>query len=327
MNTVGDLDRGAVERGGRTGRARAEQVGQELPAGLGDDRRVDAEEAAAVLVVVLERGLLGVAQHVTGGVEEHDRAVALEVGLREDAGRAAGLGHAEAVPAAEVLECVDALAGRAVDLAARLGEGQHAVARRRAAGRRRAWGWANDAYGLRMDDVEAIPSAAAAAPLAHARARADVVAAGGQRAGHADAHAVLGEPARLDPPQPLRSDRAAGGRPALRQAHHDARTHRAVGHVAHAPSERERLTRQHLAWGADRPQRHRRLGRRRRLDRSGRRGRRRREQRDRGQRQPARTACTSHGGFLLPLSGTMWACLEGLQPPSGASVLPIGSES
>ena len=130
VDAVRDLDPGAVERGGRAGGAGAEQVGQELPVGLGDDRRVDAEEAAAVLVVVLERGLLGGVQHVTGGVEEHHGAVALEVALGEDAGRAAGLADAEVVLAAEVLERVDALAGRAVGLAARLGEGEHAEARR-----------------------------------------------------------------------------------------------------------------------------------------------------------------------------------------------------
>ena len=63
MDAVGDLDRRLVE-GGLARGARAEDVAEERPVGLGLDRRVDAEEAAARLEITLERGLLGVVEHV-----------------------------------------------------------------------------------------------------------------------------------------------------------------------------------------------------------------------------------------------------------------------
>ena len=63
MHAVGDLD-GGLRDGGRAGGARAQHVGQEGPVALGVDRRVDADEAAAVAVVVLEGRLLGVCEDV-----------------------------------------------------------------------------------------------------------------------------------------------------------------------------------------------------------------------------------------------------------------------
>ena len=84
---VGDLDRRLRRRGRGALGARSEHVGQELPLGLGGDRVADGEEAAAFGEVGLERGLLGVAEHVAGGAGEDHGAVALEVGLREGRSR------------------------------------------------------------------------------------------------------------------------------------------------------------------------------------------------------------------------------------------------
>ena len=50
VNAVGDLDRRRLDRR-LAGRARTEDVGVELPGGLGLDRRADPEEAAAVVEV------------------------------------------------------------------------------------------------------------------------------------------------------------------------------------------------------------------------------------------------------------------------------------
>ena len=62
---------------------------------------MDADEAAAVAVVLLERGLLRGVEHVAGGVEEDDDAVLLEVGEVELAGVVGDL-HGEAQVLAEL---------------------------------------------------------------------------------------------------------------------------------------------------------------------------------------------------------------------------------
>ena len=74
----------------------ADQVAVPRPVVLGVGGRVDAGVAAAGLDVALERRLLGRGEHVTGGGEEDDDLVLLEVGVVED--RAVlGHGHREVV--------------------------------------------------------------------------------------------------------------------------------------------------------------------------------------------------------------------------------------
>ena len=78
VDAVRDLDRAGLDAG-PPARTRAEHVGQELPAGLGLDRRADTDEAAAIRVVVLERLLLSAGEQVAGRVEEDHRAVLRQV--------------------------------------------------------------------------------------------------------------------------------------------------------------------------------------------------------------------------------------------------------
>ena len=83
MNAVGHLHRRRLHVR-LAGRARSEDVGVELPVGLCLDRGADPEEAAAVVEVALERGLLLVTeQGRCRRVEEHDRAVPPETRLGE----------------------------------------------------------------------------------------------------------------------------------------------------------------------------------------------------------------------------------------------------
>ena len=90
MDAVEDLD-GAGLRRRAARRAGAEDVGQERPARVGLDRRADADEAAALLEVRLEVRALRVGQRARDArVQEHDRAVGVEVRgreLRADVGR------------------------------------------------------------------------------------------------------------------------------------------------------------------------------------------------------------------------------------------------
>ena len=78
MDAVGDLD-GRELRCDASGRTRAEQSGHERPGRVGLDRRADADEAAALLVVRLEVRALRVRERTRHArVQEHDRAVLVE---------------------------------------------------------------------------------------------------------------------------------------------------------------------------------------------------------------------------------------------------------
>ena len=98
-----DLDgrgRGAVRVVVEVG---TDQVAVPRPVVLGVGGRVDAGVAAAGLDVALERRLLGRGEHVTGGGEEDDDLVLLEVGVVEDAA-VLGHGHREVVGDGELLD-------------------------------------------------------------------------------------------------------------------------------------------------------------------------------------------------------------------------------
>ncbi len=135
VHPVRHLDRRAGHGGG-AGRPGAEQVGQERPVRLGLDRRVDAQEAAALVEVGLERGLLGVVEHVPGRVEEDDRPVQLEVRGVELAGVVGDI-DVEPVLGAELGDRADAGARRGMLLGRRLREDEHLVLDAAAVGRRR----------------------------------------------------------------------------------------------------------------------------------------------------------------------------------------------
>ena len=81
VDAVADLD-DLLGRAGRAARggARADQVAEEGAARLALGGAADADEAAAVLDVALERGLLRGVERVAGVAEEDDGAVAVEVG-------------------------------------------------------------------------------------------------------------------------------------------------------------------------------------------------------------------------------------------------------
>ena len=85
VHAVGDLDRAALRRG-LARRAGAEDVGQELPLGLGLDRRVHAHEAAAGAEPRLERCFLVRAERAAVRVEEENGVVPHEPMLVELAG-------------------------------------------------------------------------------------------------------------------------------------------------------------------------------------------------------------------------------------------------
>ncbi len=127
MHAVGDLDRCRLDVGEAAG-ARAQGVGQELPAGLGLDRGVNRDQAAAGVDVALERGLLGVVEHVAGRVEEHHSSVAREIVAREPCG-IVGRGDPEVVAVTERPDRLNAGRCGRVLLARGLRKDQYAVVR------------------------------------------------------------------------------------------------------------------------------------------------------------------------------------------------------
>ena len=88
-------------------------------------RGVHADPAAARPHVALERVLLGRVEHVAGGAQEDDRAVAAQVALAER-GRVLRRVDREAVRLAELLQRGDARLDGAVPEGGRLREDQHA---------------------------------------------------------------------------------------------------------------------------------------------------------------------------------------------------------
>jgi hypothetical protein len=118
VDAVGDLDRRLGDVRGPGG-AGADDVGEELPVGLGLDGRVDPDEAAALLEEALKDLVL------------------------EPLGVVGGL-HGEVEVLAELADRGDAGAGRGMLLAGRLGEYEHSVVR---VG---AWGWCRGRGGGRQ---------------------------------------------------------------------------------------------------------------------------------------------------------------------------------
>ena len=105
------------------------------------DRGVDADEAAAVVEVALERFLLGVVQDVALGVQEHDRAVLLQMLLVELRCVVGHLDH-ESVLGAELPDLGDARVRRGELGAVGLGEDEDPeLASRARVGRIVAVGW------------------------------------------------------------------------------------------------------------------------------------------------------------------------------------------
>ena len=143
---------GGVLHDGRRGRravrvvaeVRAHQLAVPRPAVLGVGRGVDAGVAAARADEALERRLLGVVEHVTGGREEDHRVVVAEDVVGEP-GRVLGGVDLPVLVGAELAERGDARADRVVPEAGGLREHQGAQALAgiigREHGHRRRCGW------------------------------------------------------------------------------------------------------------------------------------------------------------------------------------------
>jgi hypothetical protein len=90
---------------------------------------VHADVSAAGLDVTFERRLLGCIEHVTGGVQKHDRGVLSEVDVREVTCVLGGI-DGEIVRYPELLDGCDAVGDGCVSETGRFGEHEHLESRR-----------------------------------------------------------------------------------------------------------------------------------------------------------------------------------------------------